>query len=207
MIAALVQGWLTGLSTGAWCLGLCAPVLLPYLVSLGPSGPKVSARLVGEFLLGRAAAYFLYALLAAALGAAARDWPGLRALSAVAMIGLALMLLAHGLGHGLPDVRPCAGLAERRGVRRVPLLAGFALGLAPCVPLLAGLIKASTLGLGGALLFFGAFFAATSLWLTPVIACGRLGRSEPLRALAVTALMLSGLWYLAQGVCLLRGGS
>jgi sulfite exporter TauE/SafE len=207
MTAALVQGWLTGLSTGAWCLGLCAPVLLPYLVTLGPRGPKVSARLVGQFLLGRAVAYLLYALLAAVLGAAARDWAGLRVLNGLTTILMALLLLAHGLGCGLPDLRPCAWLAEHSASRRLPFIAGLALGLAPCLPLLAGLSAVSAAGLGPALVFFAAFFVATTLWLAPLLAGGALGRGDRARGVAEVAVLICGLWFLAQGLCRLHGGS
>jgi len=51
------QGFLLGLSTGVFCLGYCAPVLVPYVLAEARPQLGVNLGLVGQFLLGRLAAY------------------------------------------------------------------------------------------------------------------------------------------------------
>jgi sulfite exporter TauE/SafE len=204
MVAALLQGWVLGLSSGAYCLGVCAAVMLPYLVSSGPSGWRVSGRAVLGLQAGRLAAYLLVGLAAGALGARLQGWPGLRIGAGLAMVALALLLIAHGVGRSFPEKRTCAALCGRR---RVPLAAGFALGLSPCPPMLLGLCSlAETGGVVHAVVFVLALYAGSTLWLLPLPAAGWLGRRERLRGMAEIAVLASGLWFLARGVALLAAG-
>jgi sulfite exporter TauE/SafE len=238
MATAILQGWLLGLSTGAYCLGLCAPALLPYLVSCGTTNLRALGRLVAEFLAGRLVAYLLLGLLAVLLGTELQTWPGTRPVAGLLTILLALLLLAHGLrqnfpglvvrhesavSHGAtpgPDYKQwiCAVLRGSSALRRVPFVAGLALGLSPCPPLLLGLTAlltkvASPLpplgeGLGvraTGLAFLVAFFAGTTVWLVPFVGAGSLARSSRLRGVAEVAVLFSGMWFLIQGACLLRG--
>jgi sulfite exporter TauE/SafE len=100
----------------------------------------------------------------------------------------------------------CAALPRSSALRRIPFVAGLALGLSPCPPLLLGLTALLTEarvlpGLG----FLVAFFAGTTVWLVPVVGAGSLARSSRLRGVAEVAVLFSGLWFLVQGACLLRG--
>lgn len=205
MATAIGQGWLLGLSAGAWCLGACAPVLLPYLVSCGPAGWRVSGRQMAAFMAGRLLAYLLLGLLVAGLGDRFRASPAYRALVGAVMVILAVLLLVHGVSRSWPEWRPCRSCAQS-GLRGIPLVAGFVLGLTPCPPMLLAVTELLT-GRGpvAALAFWSVFFLATSLWLMPVMAVGALGRREQVRGVAEVAVLFSGLWFGVRGACLMAG--
>lgn len=58
-----------GLSSGAACMAVCAPVLIPYLLGEG-KGVIRNAFLTGQFLLGRLLGYLLFSVLAWIVGRA-----------------------------------------------------------------------------------------------------------------------------------------
>jgi sulfite exporter TauE/SafE len=202
----VAQGWVLGLASGAYCLAGCAPVMLPFLVSRAPAdgGPRRDARAVAELLVGRLLAYLLLGGLALACGARWHDSRALRVLTGLALLVLGALLIAHGFTRSFPELRPCETLCGARGLRRVPLAAGFALGLTPCPPLLAALgrLAAEASPLHG-LAFLGAFFAATLPWLAPLTAAGWLGRRETLRGMAEVAVLVAGLYCVVQAGVLL----
>ena len=192
--------WL-GLLTGASCLVGCAPVLLPFLVSRGPVERR--AWPVVEFLAGRTVAYLLVFLPALWLGQRLSSWPGWRPLTALVTLLLAVVLLAHALGHDLRTRQHCTGWCGHLG-RRVPFAAGLALGLTPCAPLALAVSALLTAGeFTRGLAFMVGFGLSSTAWLLPLLHVGGAGRREHWRGAAQAAMLLGGLWYLARGCALL----
>ncbi|MCC7494038.1 MAG: sulfite exporter TauE/SafE family protein [Fimbriimonadaceae bacterium] len=208
MIGALWEGWLLGLSSGAACLGLCAPLLLPWLVVQGPQPWGQRWWQLGEFLAGRLTAYLLCGLAVAAVGQRFAGSPGLARFSGLLTLALAVLLAVHAVRHSFPEWRPCAALCGRPAWRRVPLLAGLLLGLSPCPPLLLALAR--LLGDGRpaeAVALLLALFAGTTVWLLPLLGASSLGRREHLRGLSEVAMLLSALWFGLRGAAALLGGN
>ncbi len=205
-MSAVAEGWVLGLATGAWCLGLCGPLLVPYLVSTGGGRLRHSGLVVVEFLAGRATAYLVLGLLVATLGQTAVQTPAARVVVGLGTIGLALLLLLQGLTRSFADWRPCRRFGDRPWLRRVPFVAGVVFGLSPCPPALLALTALLATGspLRGAALAL-AFFVGTTVWLSPVALAGLLGRREYCRGLAEVAVLLSGAWFLVRGALLLAG--
>ncbi|MDD5656817.1 MAG: sulfite exporter TauE/SafE family protein [Elusimicrobia bacterium] len=188
MVSALAQGFWLGLAVGPQCFMSCAPVVVPLLCAEGRPGLGANAAALGRFLAGRLAAYLLLAAAAAAaaaaLSGAARWLPP--AGSAVAGV----LLLAYAWRGGR---RGCCAATGR------PALAlGFLTGAGLCPALLAALtaVLASD-GPGRGALFFAAFFAATSLYLLPVLGVWPWLSSPRVRLAGRLGLAAAGLWRLA----------
>jgi len=68
MISVTLQGLMLGLATGLYCLGYCAPVFVPFLMS-EEKGLARSTWVIGELALGRLAGYLLVGAAVGYLGA------------------------------------------------------------------------------------------------------------------------------------------
>ena len=82
MPALFSEGFLLGLSTGAYCLASCLPVLAPYLLAGGGLSWKINFLIFIEFLAGRFIAYALFALAAVEFGKVSGPYLPPRALAA-----------------------------------------------------------------------------------------------------------------------------
>ncbi|MBI5832778.1 MAG: sulfite exporter TauE/SafE family protein [Armatimonadetes bacterium] len=203
MLSAVLQGWILGLGTGLLCAASCLPVMLPFMVAAGSGQARNAGRSLGEFLLGRLAAYLLLGLLAGLAGQQLQGSPLAIHLLGLATLLLGGLLLANGIGRSFPEARPCAALCGSRVGRRVPLAAGFVMGLSPCAPLLAALAGAAERGPLGALALMVSFFVASSWALLPLVGAYLPARRERLRGMAEVALVFAGLAFMVQGGLLL----
>ncbi len=202
----LVKGLLLGLSTGGFCLGACAPVLLPYFVSHPWEGARPLLRRSAEFLAGRLFAYLLLALVMLALGPRLQSSPAATKVAAVVMLLLAALLVLYGLSRSFPEWKLCRRFARSGALRRFPFLAGMALGANVCPPLLLAVTYLLTVRAWGAgLAFAAAFFFGTAVYLLPVFCSGCLSRVPALRGAAEIAALFSGAWFLANALALWRG--
>jgi sulfite exporter TauE/SafE len=204
---ALVKGLLLGLSTGGFCLGACAPAVLPYLVSRRWEGSRTVARHAAEFMAGRLLAYLTLAALVLWLGARVQASPVATRAAAVVMALLSILLILHGLSLSFPEWKACRALQRSGALRRFPFVAGMALGIAICPPLMLALAYVLTVGRWGAGIGFAvAFFAGTSVYLVPLFLSGYLSRLPSLRGAAEVAAVFSGVWFLAQAAALWMRG-
>ncbi|HIE53239.1 MAG TPA: hypothetical protein EYP85_15925 [Armatimonadetes bacterium] len=202
----LLRGIALGFSSGAYCLGICAPAMLPYLLTFERVGVKTSLRIVAEFLAGRLGAYLLIGLAAGLGGTQLQTSVGGQKAIALLIMGLALLLIAHGLTRNFPEWQVCTAWQRTRLLRRFPLLAGFVLALNLCPPLLLGFAFPLTLGrVGPALAFGAAFFVGTTVFFLPLALVGCLGRWQILREAAEVAALFAGLWFFAHGLWLFSG--
>lgn len=196
---------LLGLSTGPLCLVTCLPVLFPLLCAREGEGPAGRLRLLGEFSLGRLAAYLAFGALAGWLGGRL-DHPLLGSIAGAGLILLALLLIAHGLVTGFPRLRLCRPLARALPRRALLLGLGFFTGLNVCPPFLAATAYVFARGRAGdGIAFFAAYFLTTSLWLLPVLALGAAARVERIRWLSQLSALVAGLLFLWTGLGMLAG--
>jgi sulfite exporter TauE/SafE len=206
MTGAAAQGFVLGLSTGAYCLGACAPVLVPYLVSAECRQVGQQARVVAQFALGRLLGYLVLALGAALVGPQVAQSQWGRPLLGVAALGLAITMLAHGIARNTGRRTECAG-AGKLALARFPLPAGLFTGLRACPPV--WLCVAAILAQGSVLAGVAtgvAFFLATSVFLIPLALTGYLGAAKSLKEAADVAVLVGGLWFAVSGLNVLVGG-
>jgi sulfite exporter TauE/SafE len=205
VVSGCAQGLALGLSTGLYCLAACVPALAPYAIS-DARGARRSLATIAEFAAGRFIAYLLIGAGVASMGSALASLRIVRLGAGVAVVVLAALLLAHGIMRNWPSWGACGRLARIRIVRRYPALAGFALGLNPCPPLLlclAAIAGAGSIARGMAMA--AGFGAGTFLFLIPLVLCGAAARCTPARRMAEIATLFGGLFFLCSGIGVIIG--
>jgi len=206
-----MHGFLLGLANGTSCLALCAPVLIPFLLS---EGDNVRQNLVtlAKFLGGRLLGYLLFGLLAWAVGGLLLAAGGYQALLiGGTYVGLSLLLLVAAFRKKKPAHGACvlsdAQVRFRRWPALIPLGMGLMAGLKVCPPLLLAFTGAASSGtLGGSLLLFATFFLGTTLYFLPLPLLGAFTRMPDLRIVGRFAAIIVALYYLGSGILLLAGG-
>jgi sulfite exporter TauE/SafE len=197
MAATILQGLTLGLSTGLFCLAYCAPVFVPFMMAEQRDLRRI-LRTIGELALGRLVAYLAFGAAVGYLGAQLQG-PVVQKAIAVAMIALSALLLLYVATRGWPHLGLCRQVNER--YLRFPILFGLLTGLNICPPFLLAISAALDAGsiLLGVLLFAG-FFLGTSVYLAVLLPVGYLGRWPALRTISWMTALLSGLYFLVQGV-------
>jgi len=206
-----MHGFLLGLANGTSCLALCAPVLIPFLLS---EGDNVRQNLVtlAKFLGGRLLGYLLFGLLAWAVGGLLLAAGGYQALLiGGTYVGLSILLLVAAFRKKKPAHGACvlsdAQVRFRRWPALIPLGMGLMAGLKVCPPLLLAFTGAASSGtLGGSLLLFATFFLGTTLYFLPLPLLGAFTRMPDLRIVGRFAAVIVALYYLGSGILLLAGG-
>ncbi len=207
-----MQGLLLGLANGTSCLTLCAPVLVPFLLSEGKSVRQNLAILL-KFLAGRLGGYLLFGLLAWVVGGLLVGLGGYQALLlGGTYVGLAALLLLSALRKKGHAAGGCAITEAHAHFRRWPALLpvgmGLLAGLKVCPPLLLAFTGAASSGtLGGSIIFFVTFFVGTSLYFLPISLLGAFARMPDLRIVGKFAAVIVGLYYLLAGLLILAGGA
>ncbi|MFA6317964.1 MAG: sulfite exporter TauE/SafE family protein [Elusimicrobiota bacterium] len=204
MAALLAEGLGLGLSTGLACLGACVPVLAPYLLAEERAWRR-DLRILVEFLLGRLAAYLLFAVAVGMAGSALGAPPAW--LSGASLLACGVLLLCYAFVRTMPRLDLCARVAGNPAFKAAPFLLGFLAGISPCPPFIAGLARLMTIdSVLGCAAYFAAFFVGTTVYVLPVLLALPLKALERLRRAAVIAAGLCGLWFTALGLSsLLRG--
>lgn len=204
-------GFLTGLSTGVACVGVCGAVLLPVLLAERRT-TMVNVGVVGWFCVGRLGAYVTVGALVGWVGSVlqGQGWFG----------------WLQVIGYGVAGVVLLGYLAQRSGECRVEckarwahvsLVLGLLSGLNVCPPFISAI--AVVLGSGSVwrgVGYFVAFFVGTSVFLVPLVVAGwlarwggwqRLGRvGGALVGFAYVYLALSGIHRGLHGAELAEGG-
>ncbi|MBN1661404.1 MAG: sulfite exporter TauE/SafE family protein [Anaerolineae bacterium] len=206
-----MEGFLLGLANGTSCLALCAPVLIPFLLSEG-QGIGHNLATLGKFLGGRLLGYLLFSLLAWAVGGLLVQAGGFQALLiGGTYIGLSVLLLLAMFRQKRPSGGGCAVSEAQARLHcwpaLIPLGMGLMAGLKVCPPLLLAFTGAASRGsLGGSLLFFATFFVGTSLYFLPLPLLGAFHRLPDLRIVGRFAAAIVAVYYLASGILLCAGG-
>lgn len=203
---SFLEGFLLGLSTGAVCLAYCGIVLIPYLLGEGKN-IKRNSFYVSIFLAGRLIAYIIIGILSGILGKAFLQPGNLKiVLIGTTYILLAVMLIFYGF-YRFKEV--CLGQFQQKVITSignrwpvlVPFIIGVITGLNICPPFLLAITKAADTGnLSGSIIFFIMFFLGTSLYFLPLPFIGLFRRQLILRIVGKFAAILTGLFYLYQGI-------
>lgn len=200
----ITEGFILGLSTGIYCLGACGPFFVPYLLAEGKGKIKTNLGYILEFMLGRLIAYLLFALVVSFVGTRYQTEVPPKLLS-LALIFSSLLLIAYALTKNIPQWRFCNWLTAHFHISRMPFFLGFLVGFNICPPFVVGLMRLLEISnmMHGAL-FFLSFFGGTSVYMLPLILLGPLAAwIERLRFIASLAAMLSGVWFLINGIIVL----
>jgi sulfite exporter TauE/SafE len=206
-----MNGFLLGLANGTSCLALCAPVLIPFLLSKGDNVRHNLMTLL-QFLGGRLGGYLLFSLLAWAVGGLLLNAGGSQALLVGGTyVGLSVLLLVAVFRQQNPTRGACTLPQARTRFRRWPALVpasmGLLAGLKVCPPLLLAFTDAASTGtLGGSLLLFVTFFLGTALYFLPLPLLGVFTRLPDLRIVGKFAAVIVALYYLFSGILLFAGG-
>lgn len=192
----LSYGLLLGLSTGIFCLGYCAPVLVPLLMSerrtlMGP------VAVLGEVAAGRLIAYLTVGAGVGYLGLAV-EGKLTHEVSGMAMVGLGI-LLALFLLPRLPVNLTLCRRARFLG-SRYPVLFGLLTGFNVCPPFLAAIAYGTALSdvMRSTVLFAG-FFLGTTAFLVPLVPVGWAAKWETIRTVGRMAGALSALFLIMMG--------
>ncbi len=188
---------LLGLSTGLYCLGFCIPLVAPVLLSYR-SHLRESAATLALFLLGRLSAYLLFGLVFGALGGfLVRFWSFRTIWVPILHALLGFLMILYGLAHSFPRLELCRVLRPRFQSRWYPALLGLLAGINLCPPFL--LAVTAVLDVGGiiqGMVFFLAFFLATSVYLLPLLFSGLAARFDSVRFAARFASVLVGIYFI-----------
>ena len=193
----ILEPLLAGLSAGLFCCASCVPVLVPVFAAESRTA-GATLWLGVQFLAGRLTGYLLFG---AAIG-----WLGERfdeawftRISAAAMVVLSLLLISYAVGFRKPSWSPCAA-GTRRG-RAMPLLLGFLMGSNACPPFLMSVAYVFTLhSMAKGIVYFFVYFCATSLYFTPLLFVGWLGRMKEFRWAARASALAVGVLFLVYGI-------
>ncbi len=191
------EGFVLGISSGATCVGSCAPFLLPYVLAEGESKYSKSVLLLARFLLGRFLAYLLFGMAAGWLGGQIKPHLS-QAVQNGTLAVASLFMIAFAFSRTSGGGKICAWLAGAESKRRMPFVFGFLLGLNLCPPFLVGVARLAEIGsVWGGAIFFSAFFLATTIYIVPFFIAGPFFATERLRRVGIIASFLVGIWYLA----------
>jgi hypothetical protein len=199
MPALISEGFLLGLSTGFYCLVSCLPLLAPYMLAEGRDTWKFNFFIFLQFSGGRFAAYMLFALLASLAGKAGQyAFPPWLIPSGMLACGLLMLVMALFRVSGRA---PCLlGRDIDPFLRRLPLAMGFLTGISICPPFAAGFLR--LMGLADVLkgfAYFTGFFAATSLFISPVL-LGTPWIGRRANEIGRLTLLIAGLWFAVLGL-------
>ena len=199
MAQILLEGLGLGLATGIYCLTACAPFFVPYLISENRGKWSSNFRLVAEFLIGRLLAYVLFAAAVSFIGMKFKNSIPPKLLSG-AVILTALLMILYGLPVNFPRFELCIKIQKYSSRLRFPLLLGFLVGINICPPFVQGLLTLLFLGsvLKG-ILFFTAFYLATTIYTLPLLSIGILHYSEKFKNIGTVSSLISGIWFFIAG--------
>jgi sulfite exporter TauE/SafE len=197
MMEVAIQGILLGLSTGLFCLGYCAPVFVPLIMS-EKRAVAHNTLVVGELALGRLIAYLLSGAVAGYLGMQL-EGPSFQRLVGWAMIVLSAILLLYVATMRWPQFSLCKW--AKGHYFRFPIVFGFLTGINICPPFLLAISYTFSFGsITKGILLFGGFFLGTSVYLLVLLPLGYLGQWQNLRIIALITAILSGVFFLLMGV-------
>ena len=199
MMEVLLHGIILGISTGLFCLGYCAPVLVPLLMS-EKRGLTQNALVICELALGRLFAYLVVGAAAGYLGMQL-EGPTFEIMIGAAMVIMSALLIIYAT-TGMQN-RPIPHIFNPLKMRnpRFPWLFGFLTGINICPPFLLAISCAIGQGnIAGGMLLFGGFFVGTSVYLVLLLPLGYLGRWQNVRQIALITALLSGVFFFLMGI-------
>jgi len=201
-----MRGFILGLTSGAFCLTACAPILVPYLLG---EGKKIRADLgiLCAFLVGRLIGYLAFGAVAWSAGALLHPVMSRFAmLIGATYLLLGVLMVVYGITK--PRTLCAASVAGRvfrwRALAQPPFLPailGLLTGLNLCPPFLIAFTEAANgRTLAGSLLFFLAFFLGTSVFFVPFPVFGALRRYPAVQTVGRMTAVIVGVIYCGLGL-------
>jgi len=193
----VLQGIFLGLSTGLFCLGFCAPIFVPLMMSEKRRMAKCVIVVV-ELALGRFIAYLVIGAAAGYLGMLL-EGPLYQRAVGVSMIFLSGLLILYFATRRWPHLTLCRRVNGR--YFHFPVMFGFLIGISLCPPFLLAISYAIGLGdLTKGILLFGSFFLGTSVYLVMLLPLGYLGRWQSTHEIALMTTLISGVYFFLMGI-------
>lgn len=199
----ILKAVMLGLSTGAFCFGVCAPVFTGLLFSHPYLSFKTSLKSLCIFLFGRLSAYLLFGILSYWFG---KFIQGHRCFLFILPMGealLGMLMIIFALTQIFPHLSLCR-TGTSKGILRFNALAffsaGFLTGINICPPfLLAFAMAVQSSSIFKSLLFFFSFFLVTSLYFIPFLFSSLVIRTQTIRLAARIVCGLTGVYFLYTG--------
>ncbi len=189
-----------GISTGAFCMSLCGPVLIGLMLGRKEKSLGSHLHMLGLFMSGRLCAYLTFGAGSYLLGRFLGDSLFFDRLLPGAYIVLGGLMATHAAGARFPHWSLCRYTERFAGGGRLFFITGALTGINLCPPFLLAVgaaMGASSLLHGMA--FFLVFFLATSLYLTPFLFSPLAARSSHIRAAASIVCGLTGGYFIYLG--------
>jgi sulfite exporter TauE/SafE len=204
MMKDLLNALLLGLSSGAGCLGVCAPFLVPFLISEHRKTAG-NAKIVIEYLAGRLIAYIIVGAAAGLAGEYSGQFRISPKVYGALMIIAAVLMFFYSSGIIFEGFEKATAFFQSFKIsRRLPLVAGLVSGINFCPPMVAAFSYTITLkSVAGSVLYFMVFFIATSLYFLPFIFSSMVTKFERVRNAGEIAGVLVSVWFLIYGVYLI----
>jgi len=202
MLQLIGKALLLGLSAGPFCAGFCLPIAGPALLARERHEFRDSVGALGLFLVGRLAGYLLFGVMFGLLGAALARVGQIRTVVLpVVYLLLGLILIVYSFALSFPHIGLCRVLGPRLQSGWYLAVAGFLAGINLCPPFLLAATAAIDAGTPWkGVVFFAAFFVATSIYLAPLLLAGVAARFQSVRFAGRIASALAGLWFVCLGV-------
>ncbi|WP_092229565.1 sulfite exporter TauE/SafE family protein [Desulfobacula phenolica] len=200
-----INGFLLGIATGPACFSSCVPVLFSVSLARGQIASRSSNwNFLFKFIGGRFMAYLVFGLAIGLVG----DVLGVYGfkIGAWATIVLSILLVAYGMGIKLPHFGMCARANKIGSSPYFPYVLGILTGLNVCPPFLLAIsycLQKSANPLFG-ILFFLAFFLATTIYILPMGFMGRFTGQKKLILLGRAASVGVGIFFCWKALSILR---
>ena len=204
----LLKALALGFSTGLFCLGYCAPILGPLMLSNKNTTLRGSALALGLFISGRLVAYLLFGLCIGLLGHYTKEILFLqRKIIPALFFILGLLMILYGAVEVFGKAGFCARLDKKYFQKGHHLfIIGFLAGINICPPfLLAAAYALSLETVLRSVAFFLFFFLATTVFILPFLFSGAVSRFENVRDAARMTSIIAGIWFIVIAVKRLGG--
>lgn len=192
----LISGFLTGLSVGIYCLGICLPIFIPVLLGQKRE-TKESFWLILQFSLGRLLGYLFFGLIIGYLGVVIETLL-VHKIAGLTTLSLGFLMIFYSLGLFHFGAKICQ---RRFFFTKIPFFLGLLTGVSPCPPFLASLgyvfnLKSILLGI----VYFLFFFLGTSIYIVPLAFLGFFSQKTIFQKVAKVSGILVGIYFLISGL-------
>ncbi len=196
LFSVLWEGFLLGLSMGAYCLATCAPIYGPVIIQKEQNWLS-GFKTVMMISLGRFIAYAVFGLAFGEIGSLApAGYLPKNIAAVVSYLTLSLYLIFTAVVQIGRERKPCAVKNISKFSGR-PFLIGLLTGISICPAFLLAIVRSFDIGgaWAGLMLFLG-FFISTTLYLLPFSALSFLSRRRMFRIIGIAASIAAAGWFL-----------